>query len=518
MRKKIIILVILVFTALPSLLHTSFAQEYFKIPDEKALKTMLSDFENYAVQGMKDWKVPGMAIAIVRDKDTIYQMAFGVKTLGKSEPVTVNTIFQIGSTSKAFTAALLAMLVDEGKFKWNDFVVDHLDDFMLYDPWVTRQFMVVDLTAQRSGMPGYAGDTTVVFGFDRQHVRHAMRHIKPKSSFRSEFAYQNNLFLEAAALIEKYTGKSWEENIKDRIFKPLGMNNSSVDVASFQKAKDVITLHNGSGDKISILPMDWTAINWTYTYGPAGGINSNIIDMTKWLRLQFSNGSFEGKQLIKEGSTIFMHSPKTILPPRPGEPSQYYCQGWIYRENYPYPIIWHNGGTSGCKTMVAFIPQAKLGIVVLSNLNETLFPESLAYRFFDMYFGKPARDWSKEELEKAKKAKEEEKEKKPKQPVSPNPPMSLEKYAGSYYNEVYNKINVTRENEGLALTIGPKKIKISLRHWERDTFMASWQLFVEKEDVGFVSFQIGPDSTPTTLTIDVLNNDGCGVFRRVPNK
>ena len=483
-----------------------------KVPDKTRLANILAAFEKYAVRGMADWRVPGMAIAVVQGDNVIYEKAFGVKELGKNDPVTVNTIFQIGSTSKAFTSALVATLVDEKKMTWDDRVIDHLGGFRLYDPWVTREFTVTDLMAQRSGMVEHAVDGAIMVGFDRQRVIDSMRYVKPQTSFRSAFAYQNNLWLVAAKLVEKHTGKTWEENIRDRIFKPLGMTSSSCDMRSYVEAKDAATLHHLVDDKIVVLPMDWPNLFWVYYYGPAGGVNSSLKDVEKWARMHAANGMFEGRQVISEESAKFMHSPQTVTPI--GPPRQYYCQGWVYREATPYPIVWHNGGTSGSKTMIAVVPEAKLCVIVLSNLIESQLPEALAFRFIDMYFGNPDRDWSKEELEKAKQAKEKARNEVPKRPATPQAAMPLDKYTGDYSNDVYGTVTVSKRGEGLVLTIGPNKAEMNLSHWDRDLYMANWKYYLEPEATGFIAFRTGPDGAVADMTVDAFNDDGCGVFTK----
>ncbi|MBU0895285.1 MAG: serine hydrolase [Candidatus Omnitrophica bacterium] len=488
-------------------------------PDTGRLSAIIEKLESYINKGMADWKVPGLVLAIVHGDDVIYEKAFGVKTLGAGDPVSVDTVFQIGSTSKAFTAALVAMLADERKVRWDDPVVNHLSSFMMNDPWVTRQFTVTDLMAQRSGMPAHAGDSAAILGFDRAHITGAIRFVKPVTSFRSAYAYQNNLFLAAAELIKKKTDLKWEENIRERIFKPLGMTSSSTDLTSFRNGKDVASLHHMIDDKVVVLPMNWKYIDWVYTYAPAGGINSNVKDVAKWIRLQMNDGIFDGKPLISSESMKYMHAPKTVISSGNSVgPRQYYCQGWVYRENNPYPIIWHNGGTSGSKTMIAFVPRAKIGIVVLSNLSDTSLPESLAWRFFDSYFDNPRRDWSEEALEKALKDEEEEKSAIPNKPVKASPALPAERYVGDYANDVYDTITVSRNNGALHITVGPKKTRIALTHFDRDIFTASWDVYIEKEDAGPVVFDIGLDGFAKSVTIQALDEDGCGVFQKVAEK
>ncbi|MBN2453110.1 MAG: serine hydrolase [Candidatus Omnitrophica bacterium] len=511
-----------VFSAIALIFFTSAA---CAVPGEANLNTILREFEEYAAKSMADWKVPGMAVVIVQGDDIIYEKAFGVRRLGSPDPVTADTIFQIGSTSKAFTAALVAMLVDGGKVAWNDAVADHLDGFMMNDPWVTRQFTVTDLMAQRSGLPAHAGDTEAILGFSRGHIIDTIRFIKPVTSFRSAYAYQNCLFLAAARLVEKYMEKSWEDSVRERIFTPLGMSSSSADLASFKNSRNVAALHRLIDGRIEELPMDWPSLDWVYILAPAGGINSNIRDMAKWLRLQMGRGSFEGKELVKSDSMRYMHTPKTIIDAGPGAARQYYCQGWVYREACPakglvggacpYPIIWHNGGTSGAKSMVAFMPQAKIGIVVLSNLNNTKLPESLAYRFFDIYSGNPERDWSAEALAAASEEKKKEDLEKPKPPSEPLPAMPLARYEGEYFNDVYGTVIVLRENEDLVATIGPRKTRMELKPFDRDIFTAAWDLYIEEEEASLVRFDVSPDGKAEALTISALEDEGCGTFRKI---
>jgi len=509
MKKIILILTGLFFIFS---LHTALAKEEVPAASAEKLKQALADVESYAQRGLRDWQIPGMAVAIIQGDEVIFSKGFGIKDINTRAPVTEETVFQIGSTSKAFTTTLMAMLQDEGKFQWKDQVVNYLSDFMLYDPWVTREFQVWDLLAQHSGLPGYSADTVILCGFDRDYVRSIIRYIKPVASFRAEYAYQNHLFLVAAELLEKLSGRSWEDNVKERIFQPLGMASSSVDLLSFQRATDVASVHIKSKDKVIALPMDWKYMDWVYKYGPAGGINSNIKDMAKWVKFQVNSGAVSGKQLVSRENMQFLRSPKTIMDADYEGHKIYYCQGWLYMEDQPYSIVWHNGGTTGMKTMVAFIPEAKIGLVILSNLI-TPFPELLAMRFFDQYFGKPVKDASAEALAKEKKQAAEAEAKLPKRPEHPLAAMPLEKYSGIYSNPVYGKIKVEARDDALTVTGGPRQMQLLLTHWDKDMFSESCpDFYFEDSGEVFAKFEVGPDNKVTGLTIDSLNKDGCGVF------
>lgn len=489
----------------------TFAGEPAVRPGPEKLAQILSSFERYAESSMKQWEVPGMAISIVEEGKIIYKKGFGVKTAGGSEPVTENTVFQIGSTSKAFTGALMAILVDDKKAGWNDRVIDHLPWFRLYDPWVTREFTVADLLAHRSGLPGYAGDAQAALGFTRSQIEKSVQFIKPVSSFRSEYAYQNSLYLIAAEIPGKDWGMSFEEAVQQKIFKPLAMTSSSATAKDFSEAADVTSLHNRVKDKITPCAIDKIAFN-CYTLGPAGGINSNVIDMSKWLMLHLNEGTYAGKQVISKQSMAHLLTPKTFMGGGPESDFLFYCQGWIFKNSSPYPLYWHNGDTTYCHSMVAFVPKARLGIVVLTNLGGmNQLPEILAETFYEMYFGKPFRDLSTQAREACDKARPQP----PKAPENPGSPLDLISYAGKYRNDIYGVLSIEEKDGQLSSFLAQKpENHIALKHWDRDTFRAT----DNETDAGFfLTFQFDSGGKAKNVTISELNRDGCGVFEKIEN-
>ncbi|MGV8174893.1 MAG: serine hydrolase, partial [Methanothrix sp.] len=450
---------------------------------------------------MKQWHVPGLAVAVVKGDQVIYMHCFGNRSQDAPDPVTPNTIFQVGSTSKAFTSALVAMLVDEGKLQWTDRVVDHLPEFQLYDPWVTREFMVKDIFDHSSGLPAHVGEDLVTMGYDRDTVMRSLKMAEPSSSFRSGSSYSNVFILWAARLVESKTGLTWEENLHDRIFVPLQMKNSSADLKSFLEEKDVAALHQLKDNQIQnpeiiTIPMNWTYMDWIYVVAPAGGINSNIIDMSKWLRLQMNKGLINDTakdnqtMLISEENMRYMHSPQNILD----RDNKYYDGlGWIYSESEPHPVVWHNGGSFGHHSMVAFVPDAKIGIVMLSNSAVSL-PEMLTPWFFDRYFGKNLTDYSNESLIEGLKLDNLTNSLKPKRPQPPDLPLPLERYTGNYSSEIYGSINVTAEDDHLLATMGPRRVQCLLYPWNRDMFLAHVPDFLNT--TGFAAFRLEPNGAP----------------------
>ncbi len=483
-------------------------------PSEKKLRVILSQFEQYAEKARQDWQIPGMAIAIVRDDTVIYANGFGEKKLGEPDPVDTHTVFQIGSATKAFTAALVAMMVDKKKLDWKDRVVDHLSNFQMCDPWVTREFLVEDLMAQNSGLAEQAASALPLVGFDADHVVSSLRYIEPVSSFRSEYAYQNSLFLVAASLVERYTEKTWAENVRERIFKPLGMTDSSTDANGLINSNNSAYLHRHAGDLPTgaIVPIepDWPYFEWVYLMGPAGGINSSVMDMARWMIMQLGEGSFNGKRIIGRDSIDFMQSPKTVMSaPARGE-QLYYCQAWVYNTYQPYPIVWHNGGTFGAHSVVSMMPEAGLGIVVLTNLKDAELPEALHKKFYDLYFGAPPRDWSRELLERNRK--EARKNGPSQRPATPIPHMPPDYYTGEYFNFVYGVVTVRKQDGRLSVVVGPKKIDMPLEPWSADVFSTSIPDLMDWG--GFVRFQGGPEGKADTMTIDLFNQGDAGVFQR----
>ncbi|MGH7783135.1 MAG: serine hydrolase domain-containing protein, partial [Candidatus Binatia bacterium] len=358
-------------------------------------------FDEYVNKAMKDWDVPGMAIAIVKDDKVLYAQGFGLREVGKTAPVDEHTIFAIGSSSKAFTATSIAMLVDDKKLKWDDHVSEYLPKFQLFDPYVTREMTVRDLLTHRIGLE--RGDQLwYATAYSRDDVLRRIRYLEPSSSMRSKFGYQNIMFLAAGQIIPSVTGKSWDDFVTERIFTPLGMKETGTTIRTLSNSSDVSTPHQKIDGKLQ--PVPWRLID---NIGPAGSINSNVVDMAQWLRLQLGNGKYEGKQLVTESSLNETHTPQTIIrlegPYKIFYPDAHffsYGMGWFLSDFRGKKLAEHGGAIDGMRAEVAMIPEANVGIVILTNVSGTLLPQFLCYRIFDSYMGQPVRDWQAEALPK----------------------------------------------------------------------------------------------------------------------
>jgi CubicO group peptidase (beta-lactamase class C family) len=493
--------------------------------DGAPLDAVLPAFEDYAERARTTWGTPGMAIAVVHRDQVVYTKGFGVKKMGGSDPIDPHTLFPIGSTSKAFTSALVALLADGGKLHWADPVIDHAPAFEMYDPWVTRAFMIQDLMAQHSGMSPYAGDLLAVIGYDASYIQAQIRHMQPLSSFRSRFAYVNNLFLVAAEVIKRHTGMTWEEAVQRRLFAPLGMTESSTGHEAYRSAANVAFSHTMLDGRVTAIPMDAPSLGWAYTYSPAGGVNSTVIDMAKWLRLHLGQGVFEGTRLISEANMRVVHSPKTVIEPQPQSPlvhttlgstQAFYCDGWVYSAAHPYPVIWHNGDTGGIHAVVGFIPAAQLGLVVLTNLGGTQLPEALLWYLNDLYFSNPRTDWSQVLYAMLQAQQAAARTALGEPPTTPAPSLPLQAYTGTFHHQVYGDLVIEAAGDSLTLTVGPRRVQMALRHWNRDTFLVSWP-----ENDAYLGasrlarFAIGPQGQPASITLDLFTDVDQGRFVRV---
>ncbi len=486
------------------------------LPQASLAKTdnsSLDEFVAYARKGMTDWKVPGMAMAVVKGGKVVYAKGFGSKRYGTNRPVTPDTVFQVGSTTKAFTVALIAQLVDQGKLGWNDRVVDHFPEFMMYDPWVTREFRIHDLFAQHSGMPAYAGDLQCYIGFDRDNIIHSLRHIKPTSSFRDEFSYVNNLFLVGARIAELKTGKTWEQCMQENILTPLGMTDSSLDQKGMTEAEDGSDLHmlvNGQAQPIS---NGTTLFDCPYVYGPAGGLNSNVMDMAKWLTAHMDNGSVGKTRIFSRESAAYMHTPRT--PVEMGRLHGAYCQGWMKSYLEKTTVTWHNGGTSGICSFIGFSPKLDMGLIVLTNLGGHKLADALGFQFFDMMSGVRDSDWSAQFMQGLKKAEEDMAEAKRNNHVPNVPGLQPKAYAGTYNSPIYGDLTVSVENKDLMISLGTnQQLKVIAEHKTMNTFAGDWLEMDPNEPECNFDFTVDPDGKVTAVTIREFNQDGTMTFIR----
>ncbi|MFA6328496.1 MAG: serine hydrolase [Candidatus Micrarchaeia archaeon] len=432
-------------------------------PTDAELARVVENFDAYAEKARKGWNVTGMSVAIVKGDKVLLLKGYGAKSAG-GEPVTPGTVFSIGSTSKAFASTLVAMEVEKGAMEWDGKIKQYMPDFQMNDSWVANEMTVTDALAHRSGLSDHWGDELMYIGYNSSYMAHALRYAQPATSFRSTYAYQNTVYSLPSLIIEKITGKSWGENLKEQIFAPLGMENSSADYDSLMAAKDIATPYayaRSTDGSLSPEQVAWdsTIMRMAYWEPGAGGVNSNAADMSKWLIFQMGNGTYNGKRLLTAANLNYVHSPKTPFSNNM-ENAGFYAQGWLYQETNFGPVVAHSGAIGGYHTSVSFLPKEKAGIVILTNNVESSLSDALTSQFYAMYFGDGTADLSTPMLEafKAEKAAESTKA----SPVPAVPALKLSAYAGNYANVGYGAMVVAEENGNLTATLGPAKIRLPL--------------------------------------------------------
>ncbi len=476
----------------------------------------LQGFDDYVNKAIKDWEVPGAAIAIIKDDKVVFAKGYGVRELGKPDKVDENTMFAIGSSSKAFTSAAIAMLVDDGKLKWDDHATKYLPGFQLFDPYVTREMTVRDLLSHRIGLERgdqlwYATD------YSRDDILRRIRFLQPSSSMRSKFGYQNIMFLAAGQIVPSVTTKSWDDFLNERIFTPLGMKDTNTSIRLLKGKADVAAPHQMIDDKVQ--PVPYRMID---NIGPAGSINSNVVDMAQWVRLQLNNGKFDGKQLISAASINEMHSPQTIIPLEGQMKVMYpeahflnYGMGWFLSDFRGRKLVEHGGAIDGMRAEVALMPEENLGLVILTNRGGTILPQPLSYKIFDAFLGtKEPKDWSAEMLKTMKSLEAQGKTAAAKMEAArikgTSPSLDLEKYAGDYTSEMYGDVKIALENGKLMAKFGPN-FTGEMAHWHYDVFQVVWQDKVEGK--AFLSFRLNQQGK-----VAEMNVAGMGDFSRVPEK
>lgn len=444
---------------------------------------------------MRAHDVPGMAIAIVEDGRIVHAQGYGVRRLGAPGAVDADTIFPTGSTGKAVTAAALAILVDEGRLGWDDRVVDHLPDFRMYDPWVTREMTVRDLLLHRSGLGLGAGDLLFVprSSRSRADIVRALRHLRPATSFRSGYAYDNILYIVAGEVVAAASGQSWERFVRERIFAPLGMRTATSHederFATANRAQPHARLHprlRGLGAQQPLPEREGLG----QVGAPAGGLSWSANDFARWLQVQLALGALPGGQgarLYGEATAREMWNPQVPVPIRPfPEPiaditPQFsgYALGWNVQDYRGVKVVQHGGAVFGVLAFVVLVPERGIGISLQINAEDVAVLRGLGYELLDHYLGLPPRDWvaafdawNRQRLADGLAALEAAGGPARKASRPSLPPAG---YAGRYADAWYGPIAIEAQGDRLRIDfLQTPGMAGTLSHWHYDTFRADW--------------------------------------------
>lgn len=474
----------------------------------------VAELDRYIEQARQDWKLPGMSVAIVKDGKVLLAKGYGEKQINSGKKVDEHTIFNIGSTTKAFTAVLVGMLVDEGKLDWDDKVVDHMPEFQLHDPYATREVRIRDLLSHNTGL-GNADYLWANTQMTKQEIMRRIRYLPLSYPLRGGYTYQNIMYHAAGMLIEKKTGKSWEENMQSRIFDVLGMNNTYPDKELSQMQRNrSIAHHYVEGVITPIEDFNCDSI------AAAGATWSSIADMAKWTMFLLDSAKVDGQRLLQEKTWLELFKPQTIIPQNQFYPTTAltkpkwttYGLGFFQHEYEGKNLDFHTGSLPGTMAMIGLIHEEKLGYYFLGNLDHAEVRHPLMYQVFDELGNTGARhDWSKEMKAlydglnaQAVKAREARKTSRVKDTQASK---ALSDYTGNYEHPVWGSIRIVEKDGKLLVRQGGRETG-HLEHWHYDTFQfisqTKWQSpsnisFALNSSGKIVELSLGPNFVFTKL-------------------
>lgn len=430
----------------------------------------LEGIDQFITSVMSQWKVPGLAIAVVKDDQVILSKGYGYRDVEKKLPVTPKTLFAIGSITKSFTVSVLGMLADEGKLDWDKPVRTYLPDFQLHDPVATEHITPRDLVTHRSGLPRHDA-LWYNSGLTRQQMYQRLRYLEPSKDFRSVWQYNNLMFMTAGILASRIASMSWEDLVRQRLFQPLGMTASNFSVNDSQKADDFALPYRTVKDDVKQIPF-----RNIDEVGPAGSINSNVEEMIRYVQFHINKGKYRDHQLLSEANAEQMQTPQMVIPgtiqyDELGHAS--YGLGFIVTTYRGHKLVEHGGGIDGFISLLSFMPRKRIGMIILTNLSgNNPVNGIIARHIYDRLLGLEPVDWLgrvKEQQEQAKKAEEEAKKKAytpRKEGTSPSHPLT--DYAGHYEHPGYGVAKIEVNGSELKMTFNG--MTFPLKHFHYDIF------------------------------------------------
>lgn len=466
---------------------------------------------------MNTFYVPGISVDIVKDDQVIHAKGYGVRSLNNKLPVNEHTLFGIASNSKAFTAAALGMMVDEGKLKWDDKVIDHIPTFRMYDPYVTDAFTIRDLLTHRSGLGLGAGDLMFFPDgnkFTKEEMISNIRYLKQVSGFRTQYDYDNNMYIVAGEVLARVSGMSWEDFVEQKIMQPIGFTTSKASWGRVKNNPNIIDAHVPVNGKVQAIAHDWSE-----NANAAGGIMSNLTDLSKWVVLQMNNGKYgEGllKKLFSEEVHDEMWTPQTII--RVGGPGPYnthyasYGLGWFLNDVKGYKQVSHTGGLLGTVTQVTIIPELKLGIIVLTNQQSGAAFTAITNTIKDSYFGISGKDRVKQYHDNVLKGEAEAKKitegiwkvidsTQKQNKAKPNTSI----YTGTYADKWFGNVYITEKNESLWFSSEKSpRLTGQMLPYKGSTWIVKWDDRSFDADA-YVNFSLDSEGKASGITMKAIS-------------
>lgn len=475
----------------------------------------LKKLDAYFAKALKDWEVPGMSVAIVKDGKVIFSKGYGVKEVGKPEAPDGHTLYAIASNSKAFTTAAIAMMVKEGKLSFDDKVRKFLPYFEVYNPYVSQDVTVRDLLCHRVGFETFSGDA-IWYLSDNMSAEQIIRRAKylPQSyNFRAGYGYSNIMYITAGELMRTVTGKSWGNIIQERIFNPIGMTRSVTSSKYIGQKGNFASPHAFTENKHVPIPWeDWEAIAAT------GGIVSSVEDMSKWMIFNLNNGILGKDTLLTPQLRNTLWTPHNVFSVNNADDNfdthfRGYGLGWTLSDYKGKMRVGHDGGYSGMLSTVAMIPDEKLGVVVLTNGMKGGLMNAVANYTIDAFLKAKERDYSAEYLANSKRymASDTRISDRIKGRVEgTKPSVSTDAYVGTYFADIYGNIEIRKEGDKLRMSFEhSKKFNATLEHWHYDVWKIKWDNATELSwfQFGTVQFKLDNNLKVRELSFDVPNDD-----------
>ena len=469
----------------------------------------VAQFDAAVARAVRAWKSPGLAIAVVRNDTVLFAKGYGVREMGKPDVVDADTRFAIGSTTKAMTVLALAMLVDEGKVRWDAPVIDYLPAFRLSDPYVTRELTVRDILTHRTGL-GNADLLWAGADYSAEEMFKRTSTMPLAYPFRSGFVYQNIMYALAGDIVRAVSGMSWDVFLESRIFGPLGMNSTVTRLAAIHGKPNVASPHGEINDTLRVIQN--RAVD---PIAPAGSVWSSVNDMSRWMRFVLDSGRVNGKRLLSETTFREWLSPQTVAnlntypALRLAKPHFFlYALGWFVQDYNGQAVVMHTGSIDGMSAIIGLIPDKKLGVYVLANADHVELRHALMYEVFDRFGGAAAAtklDWSAELLAMADtqrvQANAAQSQALARRVMGTRPSLPAAHYAGSYRNPTYGDAVITASGEALHAHFG-SAYEGDLTHWQYETFRVKWARRQNGE--GTITFK--PDGNGRIMSLQLLGN------------
>lgn len=475
-------------------------------------KVDLDKLDAYFAKTAAEWGVPGMSVGIVKDGKIVFSKGYGVLESGKPGKPDGNSLYAIASNSKAFTSAVIAMLVQEGKLNWDDQVQKYLPYFELYDRYVSNKMTVRDLLCHDSGLGTFSGDIIwYKSDLNSEEIIKRLKYIPNKFEFRNGYGYSNVMYITAGEVIKKVTGKSWGENVQERILDPVKMDRTIWSLKQLETKGNYATPHAFEEEKNIPIPfVDWEEV------GALGGIISSVNDIGKWMIFNMDNGIIGTDTLLTPASRNMIwkvHNPFMVDHTKSNDFNTHfrgYGLGWSLSDYRGKLRVNHGGGYDGMISAVNMIPDEKLGVVVLTNgMNAPTM--AVTYYALDAFMGVEEKDWSAEMLEQ--KNKQQQKDTRIEDRIAgrmkgTSPSLSIEKYAGTYNSKIYGNINIKQEDNKLRIYFEhTPELSATLEHWHYDVWKINWDKTQAWFTFGTVKFNMTNNLKITGMDFDVPNND-----------